>query len=312
MPTTSSAAAAAVLTLALFVSSAGLTQAQGQTQTTRNAAELRADSLYAAHKFREALAAYDDLTRLDSAVSRNWMQLGMSAAQAKEYAAGARAFAHASALGVGPVAAYNAGAMHARLGHVDSAFVWLTRAVATGFYDTTTFNSDDDLASLRHDPRFAKLREAMRHTPSPCVNDSTYHKFDFWVGKWRVTNLAGNQVGISHVDVVSGGCALLENWHDMRDGEGKSLNTFDPATHQWRQFWVGQGGQVTDYRESEWRDGSVSFFVRYPARTGGAETIMRLTFSPLDAGAVRQHSEISSDAGKSWTTQYDFYYHRVP
>jgi hypothetical protein len=40
-------------------------------------------------------------------------------------------------------------------------------------------------------------------------------------------------------------------------------------------------------------------------------SIVRLTFTPLDSATVRQHSESSSDGGKSWTTQYDFY-HRDP
>jgi len=148
--------------------------------------------------------------------------------------------------------------------------------------------------------------------PAPCKDKPDYHRFDFWLGNWRVTAPNGTQVGTSHVDVVSGGCALLENWRAMNGSEGKSLNTFDPATRQWRQFWVGQGGGVTDYRESEWHDGGVSFFVRMPAANDRPGAIMRLTFTPLDSGDVRQHSEISSDGGKTWTTQYDFHYHRMP
>jgi hypothetical protein len=34
----------------------------------------------------------------------------------------------------------------------------------------------------------------------------------------------------------------------------------------------------------------------------------RLTFSKLENGNVRQHSETSSDGGKTWKTAYDFTY----
>jgi len=74
---------------------------------------------------------------------------------------------------------------------------------------------------------------------------------------------------------------------------------------------VGQGGAVTDYTDSEWHDGSVSF-LRYFEKGGDPRgTILRLTFSPLPDGVVRQHSELSIDAGKTWKTQYDFHYHRL-
>ena len=99
---------------------------------------------------------------------------------------------------------------------------------------------------------------------------------------WTVTPAgATQQVGTSHVDVVSGGCALLENWRDARGGEGKSLNTYDPALKQWRQFWVGQQGGVTDYSRSEWNGSTISFFADVPAANGRPKATMRLSFTPL-------------------------------
>lgn len=147
--------------------------------------------------------------------------------------------------------------------------------------------------------------------PTPCANNPDNHRFDFWIGQWDVTTPDGKKVGTSHVDVISGGCALLENWRALNGGEGKSINTFDPATHQWRQFWVGQGGAVTDYSESVWHDGSVSFLVHAPAANGSPASTTRLTFTPLDSATVRQHSEITTDGGATWTTQYDLHYHRI-
>ena len=45
---------------------------------------------------------------------------------------------------------------------------------------------------------------------------------------------------------------------------------------------------------------------------GGARVQSRLSFTPVAADTVRQFSETSSDGGRTWTTQYDFYYARKP
>jgi hypothetical protein len=223
----------------------------------------------------------------------------------------ARVFGRAARARGGPVVAYNVGAMFARLGEPDSAFAWLTRAVQTGFADTATLASDADLASIRGDRRFAKIRHDASVAPAPCRDDANYRRFDFWVGNWRVTTPGGQQVGTSHVDVVSGGCALLENWRDMRGGEGKSLNTFDPATGAWRQFWVGQAGGVTDFSESEWQGTSLTFTAHTRGTNGRPDVVQRLTFTPLEGGVVRQFGQASTDGGKTWGSSYDFHYHPV-
>lgn len=270
-----------------------------------------ADSAYAAKDYQHAAALFERLTRIDSTLPRYWVKLGNSAALTQDYKTGARAFARASALRAGPAATYNVGAMLARLGQTDSAFAWLSRAVQTGFADTATLGSDEDLASLRGDARFAKLRQQASVAPSPCRDDPNYRRFDFWVGNWRVTTVGGTQVGTSHVDVVSGGCALLENWRDMRGGEGKSLNTFDPATGGWRQFWVGQAGNVTDYSVGEWNGSTLTYTAHSRGANGRPDLILHMMFSPLDSGVVRQFGEASTDGGKTWGSSFDFHYHPV-
>jgi hypothetical protein len=148
-----------------------------------------------------------------------------------------------------------------------------------------------------------------RSAIAPCESDSLRRRFDFWVGNWRVTNPAGAEAGRSQVQRIAGGCGLLENWYDARGTEGKSLNTYDPGTGQWRQFWVGQFGAVTDYSRSEWHDRTLTFYAA-AAKPGAPQ--QRLSFTPVDSNTVRQRGELSSDGGRTWTTSYDFLYHRVP
>ena len=143
--------------------------------------------------------------------------------------------------------------------------------------------------------------------PQVCANDADRHRFDFWIGEWDVTMPDGHPAGSSVIQSVSGGCALLENWTSGSGGHGKSLNAYNPAIKQWQQFWIGQDGQVAEYRSSQFDGKSLAFFIRDDAKP---LSLHRLTFTPIDPQTVRQHSENSEDGGKSWKTEYDLYYHR--
>jgi len=87
------------------------------------------------------------------------------------------------------------------------------------------------------------LRLLAQNAPAtfPCLNDPQARQFDFWTGEWNVYPTGKeNLVGHSLVQVVSGGCALLENWEATNGtNTGKSLNFVDIATHKWQQTWVG-------------------------------------------------------------------------
>jgi hypothetical protein len=145
---------------------------------------------------------------------------------------------------------------------------------------------------------------------TPCAGAPERHRFDFWIGEWEVTTPAGGHAGTSSVQSVSGGCALLENWTSASGGHGKSLNAFNPATGQWQQYWIGQDGNPTEFRESTWSGSSIVFRAHAPASGKSPATEMRLTFTPVDSSTVQQHGESSTDGGATWRTTYLFLYHR--
>lgn len=145
--------------------------------------------------------------------------------------------------------------------------------------------------------------------PAPCASAPERHQFDFWLGEWEVKTKGGSPAGISVIQLVSAGCALLENWTSARGGNGKSFNAWNPATRQWQQYWIGQDGAVTEFRTSAYDGTSLSFFARYDANP---DSVNRMTFTPLDSITVRQHGESSSDDGKNGKTGFDLYYHRKP
>ena len=143
--------------------------------------------------------------------------------------------------------------------------------------------------------------------PVACATEAPRHQFDFWIGEWDVTTKDGKHAGSSVIESVSGGCALLENWTSGSGGHGKSLNAWNPSIRQWQQYWIGQDGAPTEFRSSEFDGKSISFFNRHENDSLKFE---RLTFTPLDASTVRQHSEKTTDGGRTWATEYDLYYHR--
>jgi hypothetical protein len=146
--------------------------------------------------------------------------------------------------------------------------------------------------------------------PVPCANAPERHRFDFWIGEWNVTTSPKNDAakgGNSVIQSVSGGCALLENWTSITGGQGKSLNAYNPLVHEWQQYWIGQDGNVTEFRTSHFDGTSLSFLTDDGP---GPNLIGRLTFTPIESDLVRQHYESSGDSGKTWITVYDLYYHR--
>jgi tetratricopeptide (TPR) repeat protein len=268
-----------------------------------------AEARFKAGHYAEARTAYEALVRKAPTVGRYWYQLGLTCAELKNDERAAEAFERAAGIDQGPRSMYNAGAMHARLGHRDRAFEWLGKAAPTGFLSVQLLKTDADLEPLRADPRFAALLATVEKAFTPCASDPEAHRFDFWVGEWEVKNTQGQIAGHSRVEPISGQCGLLENWMDARGGTGKSLSAYNRGLRRWQQFWVGQLGEVTEYRDSEWREGSLVFSARSTA-PNGSPRLLRMTFTPVSPDVVRQFGEQSVDEGKTWAARFDLYYHR--
>ena len=235
----------------------------------------------------------------------------MAAARLGRYADGARAFGQAADITRGPAANYNAGAMHARLGHTDSAFAWLGRAAASGFSDERLLRTDEDLASLRGSARFDSLVYRATHAPTPCAGVAERRRLDFWTGGWDVTTAGGSPAGTSSVQIVSGGwCAPGElDQHARREGT-------QPHDVQPRRRPVGvrhgdRPGRQPDRVSREHvarrqhRAASELRRVGEHARDRAAAYLL-----PVDSATVRQLGERSTDGGRTWSTTYDFLYHR--
>lgn len=90
----------------------------------------------------------------------DWYDRAMELHRDEKYAEAAQAFTKSFELGYREgVSAYNAACAYAQNGEPDHAFAWLDRAMAEGFDLHGYLGRDDDLESLKSDPRFADLQK---------------------------------------------------------------------------------------------------------------------------------------------------------
>ena len=147
---------------------------------------------------------------------------------------------------------------------------------------------------------------APRPAPPKCEGE-TYEAFDFWVGEWEVFGPDGKKQANSRIEKVSAGCAIRETWMPLQGGGGTSSTAYDPKTGTWQQMWVGQvPGRI--FFEGGPVDGKMILTGYWGKNREGKPTLIRMTYSTLDDGAVRQYGQASVDHGLTWTDSFDLTY----
>ncbi|HEY0156637.1 MAG TPA: M56 family metallopeptidase [Thermoanaerobaculia bacterium] len=105
----------------------------------------------AAEHHREMTARYPNSARA-------WFNYGYASLQARDFDNGVRAFRKTADMNYRPgTSAYNIACAYALQGNKDAAFEWLGRAEAAGFKLREHIHDDEDLDSLRRDPRWRAL-----------------------------------------------------------------------------------------------------------------------------------------------------------
>jgi tetratricopeptide (TPR) repeat protein len=260
-----------------------------------------------AQQWPQAVTLYKQVVDKDPSDGASWYELGAAAMQANDARTAISAFEHSLQLKNRPAfSAYNLACAHARLGEKDKALDQLDNLGKLGAPFATLVEGDSDFASLRQEPRYTDIVQRMKDVLTPCEKDPINRQFDFWVGDWEVFDTRGTRTGTSHVERSLDGCLIIENWEARLGDKGKSFNTYNPGTRKWQQYWVSSTGGVTFY-EGELQDGSMRYVGTNNPRAGTPGPV-RLTFTPLDGGRVRQFGEVSTDNGATWNVGYDFVY----
>ncbi|MBK5271299.1 MAG: tetratricopeptide repeat protein [Bacteroidia bacterium] len=275
---------------------------------------LKADSLYFASDWKNARNIYEKLLGDTSHNSIAWNRLGFSDYNLGNYDKAMRCYKNALTYDPIPPVKSSAYSRMARIQALKNekraALVSLDSAFHAGYINLSELDSLKDFTSIRTDPGFIELRKKIFAIAFPCMVDAHAREFDFWIGEWDVFVTGTQQLaGHSLVQMISGGCALLENW-DSPASTGKSINFIDPNTHKWKQSWAGSyANGVQEFVNGEYKDSSMHFdFETKDAQ--GNKIIGRFIFYNQGPNQVRQFSESSADNGKTWTTNYDFTYIR--
>ena len=139
-----------------------------------------------------------------------------------------------------------------------------------------------------------------------------HRQFDFWVGTWDVSPTGQDKVvARSVIENLYGGCVIRENWMPTRGTPGGSLNSYDPADGRWHQVWMDAGNARVSF-EGYFANGQMILTGDWRGALGPKKDgLVRMTYSRLEGGAVRQLGQISTDKGATWKPYFDFTYRPV-
>ena len=142
---------------------------------------------------------------------------------------------------------------------------------------------------------------AVATTPPPACLAPEFRQFDFWIGRWKVTNPNGVQVGTSEITRQSEGCAIREQWLSARGTGGMSVNYYDQADRKWHQDWVGGDGTILHLAGGR-VDGAM--VISGETKSVKGPYLNRISYTPSADGKVKQEWSVSTDGGKTWQTTF--------
>lgn len=143
-------------------------------------------------------------------------------------------------------------------------------------------------------------------------NSPEHRQFDFWVGSWDVYPTGQTkQVARSLIESLYGGCVIRENWMPTTGNPGGSLNTYTPEDGKWHQVWMDSSNAMVAFDGALVNGKMVLTGPWKGALRPGQDAIVRMTYSKLEDGAVRQEGQISTDKGATWKPYFDFTYRPV-
>jgi hypothetical protein len=155
------------------------------------------------------------------------------------------------------------------------------------------------------------LQAAPAGSQPPCAGPE-YRQLDFWVGKWDVFPTGTDRlVAHSLIERLYDGCAIRENWMPLKKEGGGSLSGYDRKSGKWHQTWIDSSGSIVRFTGGRNGAEMVMDGLWGDLVAPGQDAIVRMTYSPLPDGSVRQLGLQSVDQGKTWQPSFDFTYRRA-
>jgi hypothetical protein len=284
---------------------AGIVSAQ---QTAAVTPEMRAEAaaFYQKQDWQNAAKAYEKIVSLDETNVGARYRFGVSLLNLNRTEEARIHLEKVFTAAPNPIFALALGRVYARLNEKEKAFEVLEKSPTMGGIAPEALTAEKDFAAWRDEQRFKDLVKKSDLAVNPCKAKPEFRQFDFWIGEWDAKNTQGITVGSSSVQLILNQCIIFENW-STPVSSGKSFNVFNSADNKWHQSWVDDKGTFTHY-VGEFKDDKMILIAE--ATAAGKKTLLKMTFSKLANGDVRQFGENSVDEGKTWTTAFDFTYTR--
>lgn len=266
-----------------------------------------ADAKFAEENWESSSVAYETLLKSDPENAANWFRLATALDNLEQYDRAQKAYE--SSLDKNfqtPVRIhYRLARLHMKQARPEIALVHLRSLGELGGMNFRVIENTTEFAPLAEDARFKAVIDALR----PCQG-AGYRDFDFWLGEWDVTSAGNSQPTASNrITVEHDGCILRE---DYVNGyfTGMSLSFYDSRQEKWHQTWMSNAGGALYIEGGLNDDGAMVLSNADLPISKINAAISRVTWTPLETGAIRQHWESSTDDGKTWSTVFDGTYTR--
>jgi hypothetical protein len=274
----------------------------------------RAAGLLAAGNRSAAAKEARAVVTADAGNATAWHLLGMALHGEGEWKEALKAHLRSTSLPeIAATGYYNAGCAAALLGRGDEAFTHLGRAVAAGFGAVGLIQKDDDLLSVRGDPRMAALVGAMQSRvppplppTAPGVDGSVGEAL---LGTWDVELVSAGAagaakkapalMGVLRVESIAGGRARLETFtgpSGTGTDSGFTLRVREDRRGDWSAFLHEplQSAQRRPAMAGRFDAGGGEFRAPVP---GG---MLRHRFLSVTSERFTWEASVSSDGGASW------------
>ncbi|HVR40902.1 MAG TPA: hypothetical protein VMU84_17555 [Thermoanaerobaculia bacterium] len=256
-----------------------------------------------------ALLLFTLLAQTDPTDAQGWFRLGITRLGNADYRGALQALEKAQELKhPAPVQLpLLVARAQARLGEKEKAFASLKTAIDAGYLQTDAMNAENDFLSLRDDKRWTELVAQARKNQHPCSAAPEFRQFDFWLGEWDV-EANGAKTARSSIQLILDDCTIYENYGTLNNAySGKSFSMWNASLKRWEQRYVDTQGSSSDWIGK--LEGDAMVFLRTKDATSSATT-NRMTYTKEGPDKVRQKVDVSTDDGKTWSTQFDGLYVR--
>jgi len=168
---------------------------------------------------------------------------------------------------------------------------------------------------------------ASQDSPTPAQSSADIaglHDFDFLIGEWRVHHrvLKADTRKWVEFDGTSSTRKIMDGWGNVEDNvlnppsgtyRAVGLRAYDPKTGQWAIWWLdGRNpfGTLDPPVKGRFEHGVGNFYS--DDTLNGKPIRTRYTWSHTESASARWEQAYSSDAGKTWETNWVMEFQRSP